>query len=78
MIDNNETITGEELLHEPALSTMSRGVASGLVRAIVQLGRAANESNAATADMKFGWLKEGETVDAVYVPEVILRVTKAV
>lgn len=68
----------DDVLHEPAMKTMSEGVASGFVRTMVQLGEAAKESNAATADVKFGWLKEDETVTALYVPEIILRVTKVV
>lgn len=67
-----------DLLHEPAMRKLGVVKADSLTKGLVALARMAAESNAATAEVKLSWLDEEEIVDAQYVPELILRVTKVI
>lgn len=65
-----------DVIHEPAMQKIGTSEVESWVKALRELAVAAEESNANTAAMTFSWLGELEEIDALYVPEITLRVKK--
>ena len=67
-----------DMLHEPAMKKIAGGNIQALVNGLRGLAACAHESNAATGKSTLAFLEKDETVEARYVPELIIRVTKVV
>lgn len=64
----------QALLHEPAMSKIAGGDSSHFIKMLRALAHQALEANANHAYVRFQFVTDDETIDAVFVPEITITV----